>query len=88
MDDVGSYPKGKNPYGIQDLVGSVWQMTHDQYVNGSYAYIMLKEGSYFKPSGSLWHVQSGPRELHYRQYLLRVSRGFERNGTIGFRCMR
>ena len=88
MDDVGSYPKGKNPNGLQDLVGSVWQLTQDQYVDGSYTYIMLKGGSYFKPSGSWWYVQSGPRELHYRQYLLRVSQGFERNGTIGFRCVK
>lgn len=88
IDDVGSYPRGQNPYGLQDLVGSVWQLTQDQYVNGSYAYIMLKGGSYFKPSGSWWYVQSGPRELHYRQYLLRVSQGFERNGTIGFRCVK
>lgn len=88
LDDVGSYPKGKNPYGLQDLVGSVWQLTNDEYINGSYRYIILKGGSYFKPSGSWWYVQSGPRELHYRQQLLRVSQGFERNATVGFRCMK
>ncbi|MFM1755505.1 MAG: hypothetical protein RL621_409, partial [Bacteroidota bacterium] len=32
-------------------------------------------------------VQAGPRELTYAQYLLRVSQGFERNSTVGFRCM-
>jgi formylglycine-generating enzyme required for sulfatase activity len=84
---VGSYPKGANPYGLQDLVGSVWQLTNDQYMSGSHRYIMLKGGSYFKPSGSWWYVQGGPRELHYRQYLLRVSQGFERNATVGFRCV-
>jgi len=47
-----------------------------------------KGGSYFKPSSSWWYVQSGPRELHYRQYLLRVSQGFERNATVGFRCVK
>jgi len=55
-------------------------------MSGSYKYIILKGGSYFKPSSSWWYVQSGPRELHYRQFLLRVSPGFERNGTVGFRC--
>lgn len=88
LTDVGSYPKGKNPNGLQDLVGSVWQLTNDEYINGSYRYIILKGGSYFKPSGSWWYVQSGPRELHYRQQLLRVSQGFERNATVGFRCMK
>ena len=88
LDDVGKYPNGKNPFGLQDLVGSVWQLTHDEYINGSYRYIIMKGGSYFKPSGSWWYVQSGPRELHHRQYLLRVSEGFERNATVGFRCVK
>lgn len=85
---VGKYPKGKNPYGIQDLVGCVWQLTNDEYMQSSHRYIILKGGSYFKPSGSWWYVQGGPRELHFRQYLLRVSQGFERNATVGFRCVK
>ena len=85
---VGKYPKGTNPFGLQDLSGCVWQLTNDVYESGSYRYIMMKGGSYFKPSSSWWYVQGGPRELHYRQYLLRVSEGFERNATVGFRCMR
>lgn len=86
--EVGKYPKGANPFGIEDLVGCVWQLTNDLYVNGSYRYIIMKGGSYFKPSSSWWYVQGGPRELHYRQYLLRVSEGFERNATVGFRCVK
>ncbi len=85
---TGSYPKGANPYGLEDLVGCVWQLTNDIYANGSYRYIILKGGSYFNPSSSWWYVQGGPRELHYRQFLLRVSPGFERNGTVGFRCVK
>ncbi|OFX55523.1 MAG: sulfatase-modifying factor protein [Bacteroidetes bacterium GWB2_41_8] len=85
--ETGKYPKGANPYGLLDLVGCVWQLTNDLYVNGSYRYIMMKGGSYFKPSSSWWYVQGGPRELHYRQYLLRISEGFERNATVGFRCV-
>jgi len=84
---VGKFQAGANPYGLQDLVGCVWQLTNDLYESGSYRYIMMKGGSYFKPSSSWWYVQGGPRELHYRQYLLRVSQGFERNATVGFRCV-
>lgn len=87
-DRVGAYPKGVNPYGLQDLVGSVWQLTNDVYKSGSYDYIMLKGGSYYNPSSSWWYVQGGPRELHYSQQLLRVSQGFERNATVGFRCVK
>jgi gamma-glutamyl hercynylcysteine S-oxide synthase len=85
---VGSYPKGANPYGLEDLVGCVWQLTDDLYDNGTNYFIMLKGGSYFLPASSWWYVEGGPRELTYTQKLLRVSPGFERNGTTGFRCLR
>lgn len=88
LDDVEIYPKGMNPFGLYDLVGSVWQMTQDMYDNGSNTFVILKGGSYFNPGSSWWYVQGGPRPLHYRQMLLRVSRGFERNATVGFRCLK
>lgn len=87
MDPVGSYPKGMNPWGLEDLTGSVWQLTADLYDNNTNQMLILKGGSYFKPSSSWWYVQGGPRETHYRQILLRVAPGFERNETVGFRCV-
>ncbi|MDZ4707746.1 MAG: SUMF1/EgtB/PvdO family nonheme iron enzyme [Saprospiraceae bacterium] len=87
-DQVGSYPRGKNEYGLSDLVGSVWQMTTDRYQTGSYEYIMLKGGSYYKPTASWWYVQGGPQPLTWRQMLLLVDQGFERKSTVGFRCVR
>jgi len=87
LDTVGTYSKGVNPNGLFDLVGSIWQLTSSEYASGSYAYQILKGGSYFKPAGSWWYVQAGPRELTYAQYLLKVNQGFERNGTVGFRCI-
>ena len=85
---VGRYKKGANEYGLQDLTGCVWQLTNDIYQSGSYRYILMKGGSYFNPSSSWWYVQGGPRPLTYRQFLLRVSPGFERNATVGFRCVK
>lgn len=85
---VEKYKRGVNPHGLYDLSGCVWQLTNDLYQSGSYRYIILKGGSYYKPSSSWWYVQGGPRELHYRQFLLRVSEGFERNATVGFRCVK
>lgn len=85
---VGKYPKGKNAYGLYDLVGCVWQLTNDVYDNTSYRYIMVKGGSYFLPSSSFWYIQGGPRELYFRQFLLRVSPSFERKATVGFRCVK
>lgn len=88
LDPVGTYPRGINPFGLTDLVGSVWQMTADQYKTGSYEYILLKGGSYYKPTASWWYVQGGPQPLHRRQMLLLVDQGFERKATVGFRCVR
>lgn len=85
---VGKYSKGRNPYGLYDLVGCVWQLTNDVYDNTSYRYVMVRGGSYFLPSSSFWYVQGGPRELYFRQYLLRVSPSFERKATVGFRCVK
>jgi formylglycine-generating enzyme required for sulfatase activity len=87
LDEVGNYPKGENPFGLQDLVGSVWQITNDVYDNCTYSFIMLKGGSYYKPEDSWWYVQGGPKNLRWRQMLLRVSQGFERKSTVGFRCV-
>jgi formylglycine-generating enzyme required for sulfatase activity len=86
--DVGKYKKGVNPFGLYDLVGSVWQMTNDWYQSDTYQYIIMKGGSYYHPGGSWWYVQGGPKPLHYRQMLLRVSQGFERNATVGLRCVK
>jgi iron(II)-dependent oxidoreductase len=88
MEPVGKHPRGANPYGLEDLVGSVWQLTNDEYDDGSVYFVIMKGGSYFNPGSSWWYVQGGPRELYYRQMLLRVSRGFERNSTVGFRCVK
>jgi len=84
---VGRYPAGANPYGLQDLTGCVWQLCQDIYDNGSHTFGILKGGSYFHPASSWWYVEGGPRELTYSQKLLRVSPGFERNATVGFRCV-
>lgn len=73
---------------LNQLQGVVWQLTDDEYQIGQYRYILLKGGSYFKPMSSWWYVQGGSQPLTHQQILLRVSEGFERNATVGFRCMR
>lgn len=72
----------------EKFIGPVWQLTADVYESGSYTYIMMKGRSSFKPTSSWWYVQQSPVDPHYRQVLLRVSPGFERNTTVGFRCVR
>lgn len=85
---VDAFVKGQSPYGIADLVGNVWQMTGDMYFNGSNYFSVIRGGSYYKPESSWWYVQGGPQPLDRTQILLMVSPGFDRNATLGFRCVK
>ncbi|MBN2174784.1 MAG: SUMF1/EgtB/PvdO family nonheme iron enzyme [Bacteroidales bacterium] len=87
LTSVIDYPEGSSPFGVYDLVGNVWQLTNDVYDNGSYYFIIMRGGSYYNPTSSWWYVKGGPQPLNKTQMLLRVSPGFERNATVGFRCM-
>ena len=84
---VNKYPDGASPFGVEDLVGNVWQLTNDLYDDGSYYFIIMRGGSYYNPTSSWWYVKGGPQPLNKTQMLLRVSPGFERNATVGFRCV-
>jgi formylglycine-generating enzyme required for sulfatase activity len=85
---VDRYPRGAGKFGVMDMTGNVWQMTNDIYNNGSYYFNIMKGGSYYNPTSSWWYVKGGPRKLNQRQMLLLVSPGFERNATVGFRCVK
>jgi hypothetical protein len=85
---VDSFTTGGSPFGVLDLVGNVWQLTNDIYDNGAYYFIIIRGGSYYYPTSSWWYVKGGPQPLNKTQMLLRVSPGFERNATVGFRCVK
>ena len=85
---VDSFPSGVSQFGVADLVGNVWQLTNDVYDNGSYYFVTMRGGSYFHPSSSVWYVQGGPCPVDRHQMLLMLSPGYDRNSTVGFRCVR
>ncbi len=84
---VDAYPSGASPFGVMDLVGNIWQLTADEYDNGAHYFLIMRGGSYYHPTSSWWYVKGGPQPLDQTQMLLRVSPGFERNATVGFRCV-
>ncbi len=84
---VDAFAKGISPFEIGDLVGNVWQLTNDVYFNGSYKFAIIRGGSYFNPTSSSWYVKGGPQALDKTQMLLLVTPGFDRNATVGFRCV-
>jgi len=86
--DVNAFPKGASPSGIEDLIGNVWQMTNDVYYDGAYYYRIIKGGSYYHPTQSIWYVTGGPVPSYHPEMLLQIAPGLDRNATIGFRCVK
>ncbi|MCL5029283.1 MAG: formylglycine-generating enzyme family protein [Bacteroidetes bacterium] len=85
---VDAFPKGKSKFGVTDMIGNVWQITNDVYDDCSYYIEIIRGGCYYNPTASWWYVKGGPQPLNHRQVLLMVSPGFDRNATVGFRCVK
>jgi iron(II)-dependent oxidoreductase len=43
-----------SPFGVQDLIGNVWQMT-DEVIHDHTHNLILKGGSQYQPQGSHWY---------------------------------
>ena len=91
-DDVGAHsPAGDSPFGLQDMVGNVWQYT-DEINDEHTRSVLLRGGSNYRPSGSNWYFPnrggagSGLPLVTHNKYMLFSDR-YERAGTIGFRCV-
>ncbi len=85
---VLSYPKGVSPFGVEDMIGNVWQLTNDLYDIGSYYYTIIKGGSFYHPTSSIWYITGGPLPADHPEMLLLISPGLDRNSTVGFRCVK
>lgn len=85
---VNKFPRGKSPFGVADLTGNVWQMTADVYDNGSYYYNIIRGGSFYHPTESIWYVTGGPLPADHPEMLLLIAPGLDRNATVGFRCVK
>ncbi len=85
---VDRFSGGASPFGVLDLIGNVWQMTADIYDNGSYYFNIIRGGSYYHPTQSIWYVTGGPVPAHHPEMLLLIAPGLDRNATVGFRCIK
>jgi formylglycine-generating enzyme required for sulfatase activity len=86
--EVTGFPSGASPFGVEDMVGNVWQMMQEKYDNGSYYYGIIRGGSYYHPDQSIWYVTGGPLPADHPELLLLVSPSLDRNATVGFRCVK
>jgi gamma-glutamyl hercynylcysteine S-oxide synthase len=85
---VDMFPSGKSSFGVEDLVGNVWQLTNEVYDNGSNYFGIVRGGSYYNPGSSVWYIKGGPQPVDNPQILLMVSPALDRNATLGFRCVK
>jgi iron(II)-dependent oxidoreductase len=83
---AGMHPQAASPFGVQDMVGNVWQWT-DEYRDDHTRAAVLRGGSYYQPQGSVWYFPPTYRLDEHGKYLM-LSPGRDRAGTIGFRCVK
>jgi iron(II)-dependent oxidoreductase len=84
-DDVDAHPTGASPFGVQDLVGNVWQWTNvfeDAHTRAA----SLKGGCYYLPQGSMWYFPNLQQVNEHGKFLL-VDDGLDRAATLSFRCV-
>ena len=82
--DVDAHAAGASPFGVEDLVGNVWQWTdeyRDEHVRGA----VLRGGSAYQPQTSHWYFPQAYRLDQHGKFLL-MAPGKDRSAGIGFRC--
>ncbi len=83
--DVGTHLKGSSPFGVNDMVGNVWQWT-DEFTDTHTAAAVLRGGSHYQPQGSRWYFPQAYKLSQHGKYLL-MAPGIDRSAAIGFRCV-
>lgn len=83
---VDAYPKGASPFGVQDMCGNTWELTESEYRDDHNRFCILKGGSFFQATDSIWYTPGGPVHSALATKFLMMYPGLDRCSTVGFRC--
>ena len=85
--NVGSYPNGKTPAGVMDLIGNVWEWTSSEifaYPGGHFSSAIPQDVKVIR--GGSWHEANNEATSTYRGYLHKTDA--EDYSATGFRCVK
>ena len=71
-----------SPFGVEDLVGNIWQWT-DEYLDDHTRAGILRGGSHYQPQGSHWYFPQAYRLDEHGKFLL-IAPSKDRSAAIGF----
>ena len=87
-DDVDAHPSGKSVFGVEDLVGNVWEYT-SEFKDLHTRTVVLRGSSKYAPAAvhaEGYYLQPALELNRHQRYLL-MDDSYERAATIGFRCV-
>ena len=85
---VNAHPGGASPFGVEDIVGNVWQWTADVMDNGRHLIVFIRGGGWYDMPHGRWWVRGGPRRINDHHPLSLFGPGMNRFSTVGFRCVK
>ena len=86
---VGKHPTAASPFGVEDLLGNVWQFTADEFVDEHTRRVVLRGGSNYQPvdpTGDGWYYPQAKNLVNHNTLNL-MDASFERAATLGVRCV-